>query len=116
MDFSRILLDHVANETKTSLEKVESTYHDWRAEQDEKDGASAYLTDEYMNKIELPRAERYRIYEEYCMEKSRLMDTWRHAPQSQKARSLIQLINFKIPDEIVYGIDNHRIYTKNVVS
>lgn len=115
MDFIKTLIDHVANETKKDMNAVEAAFHEWRAAMDERAGLEGYLTDEFLNKIELPRAERARIYAEYCQEKTRLYDMWRFAPNGQRALALREWLAMKLPEAVKDGIDNDRIYTKNVI-
>lgn len=115
MDFLQTLVDHVTNDTKTGMDAVEAAFHEWRATVDERTGLEAYISDEFLNKIELPRAERARIYAEYCQEKTRLYDMWRFAPNGQRAVALREWLALKLPDEVKDGIDNDRIYTKNVI-
>lgn len=115
--FLRILLDHVASDAKTPLQLVEAAFHEWRTTSEERDAHDAYMYDQYVNTIDMPRIERARIYEEYCAEKARLRDTWRLAPAGDKARAFRAWMNLQLPTDLAdAGIDLDRIYTKNVTS
>lgn len=115
--FSRTLMDHVASDAKTPLQKVEAAFHEWRAKMEEQDAVENYLYDKYAQNIERPRAERAQLYEEYCNAKARLRETWRLAPDGDKARAFREWINLQVPPEVAeVGIDNERVYTKNVTT
>lgn len=116
-EFARALNDHVANETKTPSEKVASAYQNWRAAKEEQVNIDAYVFDEFQNKTEIPRAERRRLYDEYCAEKQRLRDVWKYAPTDQKIRAMKDWISLNPPPQVMeHGIEGDRIYTKNVIS
>lgn len=115
-EFARSLNDHVVSETKVPLETVVATYQKWQAQKQEKDNIDTFATDTYLNNVELPRAERTRLYDEYCIEKRRLLDTWRHSPSDRKVRALQDWIGLSVPPELLEnGIEGDRIYTKNVI-
>jgi hypothetical protein len=115
MEFTRELINHVVNEVKVPFDRVESEYHTWRAAQDEMHGIDAYVYDHYMTNVELPRAEASRMYELYCAEKLRLFETWKHAPQGQKANALREYIRYSVPPELHTHRENRDTYTKNVI-
>lgn len=116
-EFARALNNHIVNETKTPSEKVASAYQNWRAAKEERENIDAYTFEQYQTGTELPRAERRRMYDEYCAEKHRLGETWKYAPMDQKIRALKDWISFDLPAELVEkGTEGDRIYTKNVIS
>lgn len=115
MEFATTLMDHVANDTKVTIDVVESHFHEWRAHEDEAAGIDAFMLDEYVNKYDLPRANRARMYDEYCAEKLRLYQLWKHAPAGNKTRALHDWVKLSVPSEIKDGVDSERIYTKNVM-
>jgi hypothetical protein len=115
--FSRVLLDHVVSDAKTPLQHVETAFHEWRTAEEERSNTDAYYHEQYAQKIQIPRAERTRVYEEYCSEKARLREVWRLSPAGEKARAFREWMGYQLPPELLQtGIDNERIYTKNVIS
>lgn len=108
-------MNHVVNESRTPLEQVDAAFHTWRSHVDELTGIEGYYTDEYVNKIDLPRTERMSLYTDYCSEKQRLYDIYRFAPNAEKNRALRDWISYKLPDELKDGINKDYIYTKNVM-
>lgn len=117
MDFAKTLMNHVVNDTRTSVEHVNTAFHDWRAAVDEQASVDAYMSDEYISNVETPRAERMRMYMEYCNEKQRLYDIYKFAPNNQKSRALRDWLSYPLPEEIKHGIiGDDYVYTKNVMA
>jgi hypothetical protein len=112
--FTRALLDHVANDAKVPAEVVGATFSEWRTHVEDVASKEAVAHEKYMTRIELPRAERHQQYEEYCTEKARLWDTWMQSPQGRKAQALHNWIRLQVPEVLKDGVEQERIYTKNI--
>jgi hypothetical protein len=112
--FSKKLMDNIANDAKVSREIVEGAFHEWRSFMEEQQYSQSLLHDNFILKIDGPRNERHVLYDDYCAEKSRLWNEWKHAVPGQKTFALHNYIRHPLPEQLMDGVEQERIYTKNI--
>jgi hypothetical protein len=105
-------MNYIVNDSKTQAEKVTSALQAYQSEEQEKSMIENAKQDHYLNTIDRPRMERQLMYQDYVDQKKVLRDTYMQTLNLGKLR---EWLSHPMPQEIVNGVHEPYIYTKNVV-
>lgn len=110
-----MLMTHVANDSRVSLQTVRHAYDTWLHEVDMKKQEDTWLEERYQRNIAAPRSARQEAYDNYLATKSILWSKLQAATTLQQKRQVLsEITKLHIPEILHEGVDTCTIYTKNV--
>jgi hypothetical protein len=112
-DFATILMNHVRNSDRTSLDDVLTAFDTWKNKHQENQQAILDRQEAYRSQHENPRNEKNLAYAQYLQDKRAdfpRMDA--KAPSSQKMQEMKQwLARHGLPESLKQGLQTDLIYT-----
>lgn len=110
--FAAILMNHVRNSDRTSMDDVVLAYDRWDNKRQETLQANQQREQEYHTRHEEPRNERVAVYAQYLQSKQ--ADFLAIPPSSQRMQELRQWIaRHGVPEALKNGIHTDLIYTSS---